>query len=195
MLQDRHIVYPHLLTDDQVLARIDAVLQRSPNRARLTDPANGFSHAMWRWCLEYDLNPAWALVSLQRERSLLGRLSENLQDWLYAFGYVGHDGAGTINPRWNGLVPQLWLCIHQSAWIGGFGAPECYGVQRNLRPGATRWNPLQPSRIQLYEAATVRGAIVTPASRAEHLILTYTPHAESIPKAGQLLEQFAPEFL
>lgn len=195
MLLDRHIVYPHGLSDDQVMGRIDAVLQRSPNAARFMDPATGFTHAMWRWCLEYDLNPAWTLISLQRERSLLGKLSTDIHDWLYAFGYVGHDGAGTINPKWNGLVPQLWLCIHQSAWISSFGLPECYGVKENLRPGATRWNPRRPAPIQLYGAPNVKDKLYTPASLPEHLILTYTPHAEAVAKAGQILQQFAPEFI
>lgn len=204
---DAQLLYPHELTHDQVLAKIDAVLARSPNAGTfvdpltgethpgLADPALGFAHAMWRLCLEYGLNPAWCLVSLQRERSLLGKKATSIQDFIYAFGYVGQDAPGQKNPRWNGLFPQLWLCVHQSAWIAGIGSSSNYGVTENLRPGARRWfSPAAAQPIQLYSAPGMLDKMIVPTSMKQHVILTYTPHAAAEDTADQCLHQFAPEF-
>ncbi len=194
MIQDRHFVYPHELAHDEVCARVLAVLKRSKNFDVLADPRLGLDHFIWRTCLEYDLNPAWPLLSMQRERSLLGVKADDVHDYLFALGYVGQDGAGTKNERWNGLAVQLWLCIHQTAWIAGFGLGAAYGVQLNLRPTARRWDSRFPSKIQLYTAPNVRGDLYLPKSLSEHVVLTYTPHAEALPRAGELLHQFVPEF-
>ncbi len=206
MIQDKHFIYPHELSHDEVCARIDAILARSPNaHARfdeatqtffpgLCDPLQGLTHGIWRWCYEYDLNPAWVMISLQRERSLLGKKADGIHDFLYAFGYVGQDGPGTRNERWNGLTPQAWLCIHQSAWIAGFGSIDAYGVKENLHPTAARWNPSHPSPIQLFKAPNVKGDLYVPCNLAEHVILTYTPHMEAISSASSILHQFSPEF-
>lgn len=195
MFQDKHLVYPHQLGMDDVLARITAVLGRSKNAQVLADPRLGLDHLIWRVCLEYDLNPAWPLISLQRERSLLGSPAEDIHAWLYALGYVGQDGPGTVNHRWDGLAVQLWLCVHQTAWIAGFGEDEAYGLSLNLRPGAARWEgPAKAVPIQLYTAPNVKGEIYTPTCMAEHVVYSYTPHLEALPLAGQLLHQFAPEF-
>jgi hypothetical protein len=140
------------------------------------------------------MGPAWPLLSLQRERGLLGHPASDIHDWLYAEGYVGQDGPGTVNHRWDGLVPQLWLNIHQTAWLGGHGSPDAYGVFANIHPGAGRWDAGHPSPIQLYTTPGVKGSWYTPRSEAEHCVLSYTPHAESMDLAGKLLSQFAPEF-
>lgn len=192
--QDHHLIYPHTLSHDEVCKRIAAVLARSKNSDVLADPRFGWDHFIWRVCYEYDLNPAWVLISLQRERSLEGKAATDVHDWLYALGYVGQDGPGTKNERWNGLAVQIWLCIHQTAWIAGFGLGEAYGVNANVRPGATRWNPNNPQKIQLYTAPDVKGPVITPGSMHQHVVLTYTPHAEAEDRAGQLLHEVCPEF-
>jgi hypothetical protein len=194
MIGDQHFIYPHALPHDEVVRRISAVLGRSKNADVLADPRYGWDRLIWRLCLEYGLNPAWVLLSLQRERGLLQRPAAALHDWQYALGYVGQDGPGQANPRWNGLAVQLWLCVHQTAWIAGFGPAEAYGMAANLRPGASRWNPAAPTSIQLYGAPGVPAQPYTPAALHEHVILTYTPHLDELVLAGQLLHDNAPEF-
>lgn len=191
----RHFIYPHDLEKDEVIRRMTAVLSRSPNAGRFLNPDMGLVAAVWRWCLEYDFNPAWWLVSLERERGLLRTLSTNPHDWLYALGYVGQDGAGTVNPRWNGLIPQSWLCIHQTAWIAGFGQPSNYGVLDNLHPHAARWNANNPEPIQLYSSPNVKDKTVVPTSLSQHVILSYTPHAQAEDVADNILKRDLPEFL
>lgn len=190
-IEDKHFIYPHELSDDDVIARIVSVFKRSPNAAVFLDEKYDIPNSIWRWCKEYDLNPAWPLISLQRERSLLGKLATSPSDWDFACGYVGQDAPGTKNKRWNGLVNQLWLCIHQTAWLAGFGVPDNYGVKENLHPRAPRWIPAHDQPIKLLD---VEPRVVTPCNIAEHVIYTYTPHAEAFPRAGQLLSQFVAEF-
>ena len=196
ILQDKHIYYPHELTHNDVCDRIQSVLEKSPNCDVLADPRLGLAHYIWRTCLEYGVNPAVPLISLQRERSLLGRKSENPQDFVFACGYVGKDGPGTVNERWNGLTVQLFLCIRQSGWISGVGPKEAYGVLASLWPGVgERWtvaHPMQP--IQLYDSASQPAGTYVPKTLAEHWSLTYTPHKEAPATNGAILEQFVSEF-
>lgn len=194
MIQDHHFIYPHNLDPDAVCTKIEAVLARSKNADVLADERWGLANGIARWCREYDFGPAWVLISLQRERSLLGLKATDVHDYLYALGYVGQDGPGTKNPRWNGLIPQTWLCVHQSAWLAGFGSGDQYGVLQQIRPEARRWNPNNPSPIQLYSAPNVKDKVIIPASLTEHVVYSYTPHAEAMPKASEYLHDFAPEF-
>lgn len=197
ILQDKHIYYPHELTHDDVCQRIQAVLEKSPNAEILADPQLGLAHYIWRECLEHGISPAVPLMSLERERSLLGRLSTDSHDYLYACGYVGKDGPGTVNHRWDGLVTQLFLCIRQSGWIAGVGPKEAFGVLASLWPTVgERWttsHPMQP--IQLYSSPTTPAGTYVPKTLAEHWSLTYTPHKESPATNATILEQFAPEFM
>ena len=196
ILQDKHIYFPHELDPDDVCSRIQAVLEKSPNADVLADPRLGLNHYIWRECLEHGISPVVPLMALERERSLLGNKSTNPHDFTFACGYVGHDGPGTVNPRWNGLIVQLFLCIRQAGWVAGVGPAEMFGYLQSIWPTVgERWTTSHPMQaIQLYGAPNLETEKYVPKILAEHVCLTYTPHVEALAVNAKIVEQFIPEF-
>ncbi len=202
-LEDKHILYPDHLVPPDVVARIQAVLNRAKaNKAIWLDEKMDWENFIFRTCFEWGINPAWVLVSLQRERSLFGQEGDE-RDFDFAQGFVGQDAPGTANTRWNGLPTQIFLAARGAGWLSGRG--EGFGWRPGLRSaGVRRWQEGKENTVQLlgadHQAAKdpKTGKVLPPhvcGSVAEYIQLMYTPHLEVLGVNQSILSQWAPEFL
>lgn len=171
--------------------RVKACLAESPELGPLCDDPKFRLHLLIsRTCLEYGLHPAWLLVSLCRERSLL-RGTEAFttpKDYDYACGFVGSDAPGTTNPGWNGLTNQIWRCARHTAWYLGMAPKQCFGYEPGLWPTQPRWGESKSVWLTTDKVwHKCQGA-------DEYAQLMYTPHLEVLDVNQTCYDKFVAEY-
>lgn len=180
-LEDKHFVYPDpsVMSGQDVVDRIQACLKAATaNQDMWSDERLDWHNYIYRICLEYGIHPIWPLISLQRERSLLGTPGK-IRDYDYATGFVGQDTPGTADPKKNGLPTQIFHCVRAAAWSANIGPRANFGYRLGIWPtAATRWRDDAQNSINLldknHNAAGTRVAL----NRAEKIQLDFTPHLE-----------------
>ncbi len=192
-LLDKHILYPDDLAPAEVVAKIQAVLRRAKaNQDLWLDEKMDWENFIFRAAFEWGVNPAWILVSLQRERSLFGQEGD-AHDFDFAEGFVGRDEPGTTNERWNGLPTQIFLAARGTGWLTGRG--ESFGWREGLRSkGVARWQPGRANKVQLFNDDHSNGENHLCTTVAEFVQLSYTPHLKVLAVNQTILGQWAPEF-
>ena len=193
MLLDTHILYPDFLQPEDVVGKIKAVLSRAhSNNEVWTDPKMKWENFIFRASFEWGINPAWLLIGLQRERSLFGQEGDE-KDFNFAEGFVGKDGPGTVNERWDGLPTQLFLAARGTAWLAcrGFN----FGWRGGIAPSVPRWRVGSHNQIMLLGDDHQETGMHECETMAEFVQLSYTPHLKVLDVNHSILEQWAPEFL
>lgn len=192
ILEDQHFKYPEDMKPSEVISRIDQVLKAATaNRDVWNDERMDWENLIHRECWFRGVHPIWPLVSLQRERSLLGRAG-GIRDFDFAEGVVGQDKPGSVNETWNGLPTQLLLSIRTAAWLGGIGPRANFGYRIGLWPSAARWDALQQGGgvgpVQLYNDQHESSGFHQAKTMAEYIQLKFTPHLEVLETNGGIFE-------
>lgn len=191
-LEDKHLVYDESIPPAEQLRRIKFVMENSASGVELLMAGMGIPELVHRCCWMFGVSPLWVLVSLQRERSILGRLASST-DLDYACGVTGQDGPGMANPLWKGLGTQVYMSARTIAWLAGIGKPEAFGYRPGLWPSEKRWEPVDAIHGKPVNLLDTPPSIHTARSRAEYAQLAFTPHIKVLDTNGEILaEQVLP---
>lgn len=183
---DKHLFYDESLSPEQQLQAIKRVLDRSKSGVELMIHGYGIAELIHRACWHFGVSPLWILVSIQRERSILGQLADST-DLMYACGVVNQDEAGTANPLWLGLATQIFMGARTAAWLAGIGPQEAFGYRKGLWPTPGRWGMTDSLLGKKIELRTPR-TTVRASSASEYMQLSYTPHLDVLTTNGNILE-------
>lgn len=177
-LNESHFIFPDNLTPISVIGMIKNVLNSDDvqNKEIWNDPKMDWANYIYWVSLEYWINPIWILVSLQRERSLLGKHGEE-RDFDFAQGFVGQHGPGTKSESWDGLPSQIQLSARCSSWSLGRRPTESFrrGSHLGILPSWSRWNG-SGIEIDLYSDKTfqpIKKKLICDV--AEYVQLVFTP--------------------
>lgn len=121
------------------------------------------------------VNPAWILVSLQREQSLIDNAASKPSDKRLngALGYAMFDD-GTINPTFQGFWRQVW------------GAAKSAGDTMRLWALANKGKPYPVNYGK---------DVVVPQNAASALVYRYTPHGSAAVTTHKLYKKYFPTLL
>jgi hypothetical protein len=186
MLLDEHIKYDESILATEQLRRIKHILGSSKSGVELCINGYGIPELIHRTCWHFGVSPLWLLVSLQRERSILGKLADS-DDLNIACGVTNQDEPGMANPLWSGLATQIFMCAKSAAWLGGIGSDDAFGYRDGLWPSAPRWPRFRMVDLKEPQMSHVCGTM------AEYVQLSYTPHYPVLEANSKILnEQILP---
>jgi hypothetical protein len=194
-LELKHLLYPEALNPGEVVSMIQATLDdATANRDVWDDPRFDWANFIYRICLEYGINPAWPLISLQREQSLLSKPGTP-RAFQFANGVVGQDAPGTANNLWSGLPNQIFLSVRSMAWSLNVGPAAAFGCRPGLYPTWRRWG--QSQSVILYDLQTHKPQepAYLCAVPEDYGQLLFTPHLEVIPENANILASNVKRFL
>ena len=184
--------YPEEVSPQDMVNRIAWVLKGAEaNQDVWQDQRMDWANFIQRESWKKGVNPAWVLVSLQRERSLLGQKGED-HDFDFAQGVVGQDSPGSVNERWNGLPTQIMLSVECAAWLGGIGLSSNFGYRPGLWPTQPRWP--YGKVVKLYDSDHKPIGFHNCLSLEEYVQLSFTPHLEVIGINANIYERWVKPF-
>ena len=189
MLTDQNFIWNEAVNINDYITAIKTVLNQSPSVSFFTDPQSAWPSFMARVCREYGVNPAWILVSFEREQGLLSAPVSQLKPWSWeaATGFVGQDQPGTSNPLYLGFPGQIWRCARQTGWLTGQGPIELYGGNNTkLMPTIARWKG-QPITINLLDSNPPESFQCL--DLATYCQLMYTPHYQVLASNGTIYQE------
>jgi hypothetical protein len=184
-----YLRYPAGMSSQDVITKITDILFNCPGAFLLKSSGIFWPNYIKRICSHFGVHPAWPIISLQREQSLLG--NPNLESLKRACGFVGQDNPGTANKTWDGLPTQLFLCVRNMAWYMGETPDTLFGATPDQWPsGIHRWglNDAEGSGypVMLYDTEPPQRR---PTSKQEEFCqLTYTPHLKVLETNDNLLK-------
>lgn len=190
MLEDRHLLWDDAWKFTDVVAKCEETMKSfKGNVAFWLDEREDRENYLALLGLEYGINPGWLFTSAQRERSLAEQ-DGTVKSFDYAFGVVGQDGPGTIEPVWNGFGSQAMRCARITAWhLGNNWVPRRPGLEPS---SLQRWAPAGSNKVEMLDA---EGGWRICASRAEFAQLRFTPHVEVLEKNAVIYARECPLFL
>lgn len=177
-LEDKHFIFPDSEQAEKVIARIKAVLSAPAvqNKDVFLDERLDLYNSIYYESLDAWVNPIWPLISLQRERSLLGQKGDE-KDFDFANGYVGRHAPGTENTSWNGLGTQIKLGLRTASWTMGKRPSICFrrGSIEGKLPDWERWSGANKIALLRNKPPYDVVAQHVCGSMAEYVQLRFTP--------------------
>lgn len=165
--------------------RIRSVLEHSKSASMFTMSGFEWDKFIHRTCWHWGVHPAWPLVSLQREQSILGK-GMTPSSMMLACGVTNQDEAGSANPLWNGLPTQLWMTCRLMSWYLNLAPDDAFGYRKGLWPTCARWRWFNGAIL----GRKCDGLDYKTADPAEWAQLMYTPHLKVLETNGEALEDF-----
>ena len=185
-----YLRYPKNLDGIDIIQRIDKILSNCQGALIFNRPGMYWANYIKRICSHFGVHPAWPLISLQREQSLLG--NPNQDGLIFACGFVGQDIPGTSNKTWDGLATQLFLNVKNMSWYMGETSRELFGANLEQWPNDIhRWtteDAINGYPQMLYDTNPPQRRLTT--DQAEFCYLTYTPHIEVLQTNQVLLDKW-----
>lgn len=166
----------------------------------VTDPSIGGNLAEFiaLTCRNWNVNPAWVMVSAQREQSTLTTKSEDFKKssrnaWL---GFVGQDVGRTAKPGYYGVYTQVERCCEQTAWLRGAEHRLHWPYYVLKAKSAERWAPGVKISVEGVPdpktGLSVKGrwSPYQPEDAGEYIQLAYTPHWDVLATNEKIAERF-----
>lgn len=189
MLEDRHLLWDDSWKFADVVAKCEETMKHfKGNLGFWLDEREDRENHLALLGMEYGINPGWLFTSAQRERSLAEQ-EGTIKSFDYAFGVVGQDGPGTVEPAWNGFPAQAMRCARITAWhLATAWAPR----RKGLEPSSlSRWSFSGPNEVGMLDAG---GGWWTCKTRAEFAQLRFTPHLEVLARNAIIYARECPLF-
>ena len=208
MLKDAFFRWPWEMSLVPAVEYMKPIFLASPELARYeTDPKEGpLSEYIALICRQWDISPAWVLVSLQREQSLLTKKCETEEARVKALkaasGFVGRDVGRADLPGYYGIRAQVYRCVEQTAWNMGIIGSDCWREWLRTRKTVNRYRPgirlkvegVPESIICLNKDAQGWGDYA-PITAGEYMQLSYTPHWHVLKANEDIAKKFAAQFI
>jgi len=191
MLDAKFFLWPYPGVDlNEAINKISPMLQKSALGIYIDDPSIGGNLAEYiaLVCRNWNINPAWVMVSAQREQSTLTTPAADFKRsaraaWL---GFVGQDVGRTTKPGYYGVYTQVERCCEQTAWLHGTEAngkwpPYLRAAKESRRfyPGVSLNIERNGSPVKYY-----------PKDAGEYVQLKYTPHWAVLDTNESIAEKF-----
>ena len=170
--------------------KIYPLLAKSALDIYVTDPTIGGNLAEYiaLVCRNWNINPAWILLSGEREQSTLSTHFDDFKQssrmaWL---GFVGQDVGRTTKPGYYGVYTQVERCCEQTAWLLGIEsrnkwAPYALAAKSSERyfPGVFLMIERDGAQVKYY-----------PSDAGEYVQLSYTPHWDVLETNEKIQKDF-----
>ncbi len=194
MIPDSFWPWPYGNSLSKAASELSMVLDKSALKPYLTGPTGNLAEYLALVAHEWDVNPWWAIISGQREQSLMHKPEATLSELNKWQGYVGLDSGHLALPGYYGVYAQAYRSLSQISWY--------LNLREDPREGKS--TPRFKAGMAIEVMKDGHWIQYVPSGRGEFAELSYTPHLDGYgPKDDQavtffneeLAKGFCPKFL